>query len=455
MHNRMRIGLVTALVAFAAGRGTGQPMLDTHGMDVEQRTAALSGLRVAAGKGLTVELWVRGDRTGEATQAILGTKSEADAEAGWIISADASGSWHWNVGDGRRRLDYQPTAARQPLFDDRTHRIAMVVRPQRGEARLFFDGVNVAVYAMSGIDPANWPDRIILGGRFLGSIERVRIWPGAVDDGELIEAGEEAAQIRRSLRVMAWNIWHGGRENGSEAGVQQVIDVIRDSQADIICMQETYGSGPRIADALGFHFYLRSSNLSIMSRFPIGETSDIFRPFNSGLAVVHLPGGLDVNVGVIWLNYLPDVDELTVRGQGSVGAVIEAEQQTRTAEIEAILRQMQPVLRQAEEMPVLLAGDFNSLSHLDRNTRAGGAIPWPVSTACVEAGLIDAYRAIHPDAADEGLTWSPRFGMSSRIDYVYYRGSSLEPIEAAVIDTHAPRFPSDHAAVLVTFRIGE
>jgi len=71
------------------------------------------------------------------------------------------------------------------------------------------------------------------------------------------------------INVMTFNIWNGGREMGAEIGVKRVIDVIRDSDEDIICMQETYGSGPIIADALGYFFYLRSSNLSIMSRFPI------------------------------------------------------------------------------------------------------------------------------------------------------------------------------------------
>ncbi len=76
----------------------------------------------------------------------------------------------------------------------------------------------------------------------------------------------------QNLKVMTFNIWNGGREMGAEIGVQRVIDVIKDSGADVIMMQETYGSGPNIADALGYYFYLRSSNLSILSRYPITET---------------------------------------------------------------------------------------------------------------------------------------------------------------------------------------
>ena len=84
----------------------------------------------------------------------------------------------------------------------------------------------------------------------------------------------------RTLRVLAWNIWNGGREDGIDEGVERVVECIRDSGADIVAMQETYGSGPRIADALGYHLYLRSSNLSIISRYPAIGHHDLFRPFN-------------------------------------------------------------------------------------------------------------------------------------------------------------------------------
>src|SRR5690606_18432600 len=53
------------------------------------------------------------------------------------------------------------------------------------------------------------------------------------------------------LKVMAWNIWHGGREDGKDVGPARVIDVIRNSGADVVAMQETYGSGELIQKELG------------------------------------------------------------------------------------------------------------------------------------------------------------------------------------------------------------
>ena len=73
------------------------------------------------------------------------------------------------------------------------------------------------------------------------------------------------------VNVMAWNIWHGGREDGKEVGPKRVIDVIKKSGADLVAMQETYGSGDLISSGLGFQFQPRGTNVSIHSRYPIIE----------------------------------------------------------------------------------------------------------------------------------------------------------------------------------------
>ena len=60
-----------------------------------------------------------------------------------------------------------------------------------------------------------------------------------------VEQGTAAHQSKEygGFRVMSWNIWRGGREDGEEEGPARVVDVIRDSGADVVAMQETYGSG--------------------------------------------------------------------------------------------------------------------------------------------------------------------------------------------------------------------
>ena len=55
-----------------------------------------------------------------------------------------------------------------------------------------------------------------------------------------------------SFRAMAWNIWHGGREDGEQIGPQRVVDIIEGNRVDIVAMQETYGSGSGSATRVSF-----------------------------------------------------------------------------------------------------------------------------------------------------------------------------------------------------------
>jgi len=78
-----------------------------------------------------------------------------------------------------------------------------------------------------------------------------------------------------------------------------------------------------------------------------------------------------------------------------------------------------------------------------------------------KAGLIDSYRELHINPlTDPGLTWTPtaatssdKYGLRDRIDYIYYKGAGLCPIESKVIDYHPIMFPSDHAAVQTIFQL--
>ena len=61
-----------------------------------------------------------------------------------------------------------------------------------------------------------------------------------------------------TIKVLSWNIWHGGNHLGKN-GPERIINLIKHSNADIITMQEGYGSQKKIADAVGC--YLRAPSL--------------------------------------------------------------------------------------------------------------------------------------------------------------------------------------------------
>lgn len=265
----------------------------------------------------------------------------------------------------------------------------------------------------------------------------------------------------QTITVMAWNIWHGGREDGEHVGVQKTIDVIRDSGADLVAMQETYGSGEIISHALGFHFVPRGTNVSIHSRFPVLADVSVFEEFKCVGAVVELPDGTPLAFYSIWLPYSEDIWLPEIRAKCDEDRMLAA-CQVSADDLKEILGLMQAKLHETgySNIPVIVAGDFNSMSHLDYTPAAadqfdGWVLNWPTSHVIHDGGFADSYRAVHPTVNRlRDRTWSPRFTEQEqeRIDFIYYRGD-LSPTTAQVVQTHANGFPSDHAAVVTDFTL--
>ena len=112
---------------------------------------------------------------------------------------------------------------------------------------------------------------------------------------------------------MTWNIWHGGLHGTKAYGFKKdtantinVFNVLLQEKADILLMQESYCCGMEIAKSAGYTNSIRaSSNLSIHSKYPIIDSFEIFKPFNSHGAVIDVDGQRLLFVN-IWLNSLPD-----------------------------------------------------------------------------------------------------------------------------------------------------
>jgi endonuclease/exonuclease/phosphatase (EEP) superfamily protein YafD len=128
-----------------------------------------------------------------------------------------------------------------------------------------------------------------------------------------------------------------------------------------------------------------------------------------------------------------------------------------------LLSAMAPYLASAE--PCFLTGDFNAPSHFDYTS-----FPWPTSIACTNGGLSDSYFAAHPNNrkfpgafafTEPGITWTPRTneepkGVFDRIDFVFFSaGDGVTVVNATELDgrNSVNPWPSDHRAVLSTFRL--
>ncbi|WTI70716.1 HAD-IA family hydrolase [Streptomyces sp. NBC_00728] len=266
------------------------------------------------------------------------------------------------------------------------------------------------------------------------------------------------------LRVMTWNLWFGGTK--VDGYREKQIEIIAGTGADVVGLQETYGSAAReLADALGWHHHQAGDNLGVISRHPItARLGDPDVGFYGGTGVrLELDGGQRVDVWSVHLDCAP-YGPYEARFDGLPAAALIAHESGRLARMGEILRR---IADSAEEsVPVVLTGDFNVPSHLDWPD-----VAWPVTRAAEEAGLRDSYRAAHPDPVrDPGHTWSPvhaehedgsgRQEPQDRIDFVLHRG--LTVLDSRTLVSGTPRawpevagndWPSDHAAVVTVFAL--
>ncbi len=453
-----------------------------------------SGLSFEKGQPFTVSLWVQttvssadypaiiankdwnsGEIKDFTTQHEFGFSRTSGANKGWAILMQPDGAWAWNIGNGRYRLDYRPTPKRQKINDGRWHHLAFSINPARAEARLYFDGTNVAIYHLGGAVDLNSGLPVCIGADgcadqsarfFEGAADEVAIYDRVLTDADIRKMYQQCrpskqvtkkVQRVKELKLLAWNIWHGGRHPGREIGPQQVIDFIKATEADIVMMQETYGSGPIIADALGYYFYLASTNLSVMSRYPIHETWTVHNSFNCGVTGIELSPGQRIVLSSLWIHYLP-AWRRDARAEGATAAaLIAGEGKTRHREIKHILELLKPQIDLAGEVPVIIGGDFNSPSHLDwveltKDWHNGLAVEWPVSKEMQNAGFMDSFRTYRPDLnyASDTITAER---LTYRIDYIYFKGKGLRVTDSDMYRQHNGTWPSDHPAVSATLEL--
>ena len=308
-----------------------------------------------------------------------------------------------------------------------------------------------------------------------------------------------------TLRILSYNIYWGGHQQPLE----QTIEVIRKSGADLVGIQENVNreyedQTPEIAKALGFSYvrhavldaleefgargnklharWTQQAGQSTLSRYPITAQS----PGGSGIQV-QLPSGEKVwmfNTHLWHYPYVPyqlmnvdyyqgdaiDPDTPDAEAQAIISARIGHE-----TEITKILWDIKSILPARE--PVFLTGDFNEPSHLDWTKGAAQAglhplkVDYPTSREVLKTGLKDAFRELFPDPVTvPGFTWpagtypetpdSSVVDPSDRIDFVYYAGDKvlvknvqLLGEAAETSDMAFTNYPSDHRAVLATFEL--
>jgi endonuclease/exonuclease/phosphatase (EEP) superfamily protein YafD len=232
-----------------------------------------------------------------------------------------------------------------------------------------------------------------------------------------------------TLTVAVWNIWHGGihfslNEHGWDSRLK-IAKMLKNSNVDIVLMQETYSSGGYIAAELGYYFATTSdwdycsqgSNISVLSRYPIKELEvSQDAEFMNISAKIKLSETQEIYAMSNWY------------GMSSFPKVYEFHEEK---------------FIKSDKTPILFGGDFNAIPHTD-----GGDSE--ASVKLLENEFKDAYRYLHPDVKTfPGYTHQ----WGERIDQLYYKGTGLEIINSKVVSTAFGGFPSDHFMILSKFKL--
>ncbi len=437
-----------------------------------QTTAANAAFNVIASN----KDWNSGEIKDFTTIHEFGFSRSSGQNKGWAIICQPDGSWAWNIGDGENRLDYRPTVPRQQINDGAWHQIVFTINRERKETRMYFDGKNVAIYNMGGLEDMN--SHLPVGlATDAHAHKSMPSFEGGIDEFSIYDHTLNASQVAKKyksfvpaakfpqlsdqpvsrLNLMAWNIWHGGRRHGREIGPQQVIDFIKETGTEIVMMQETYGSGALIADALGYYFYLASSNISVMSKYPILETWTVYDPFRCGVTTIELSAGQKINLASLWIHYLPAWRSDSREPDATADKLIKGEGETRHQEIKEIVQLLDPIIQEADDIPFIIGGDFNSPSHKDwiqetSDWHNGLVVEWPVSKVMMESGFKDSFREIRPELNYQSATM-PAERITYRIDYIYYKGEKLKAVDSDMHFRYKGIWPSDHPSVTTTLSI--
>jgi endonuclease/exonuclease/phosphatase family metal-dependent hydrolase len=269
-----------------------------------------------------------------------------------------------------------------------------------------------------------------------------------------------------TLKVMSFNIEYGG----DVVDFDKVLEAIRETDPDIVGIQEAFGRVGELGKELGMH---ADPRVGVLAKGPILSPGDA----DGNYAYVEVSPGKVVAVSNLHLpsgNYGP---RKILDGLSRPDAIA-AEERYRVPPAREDVEPLVGLLQAG--VPTFLTGDFNSPSFRDWPGSMVGERPqirypmsWPAIEVFEQAGFRDSYREVHPDPKpDPGLTWPagrprsddswnpPADAPQDRIDFVW-GGGPVTAKESVIVGERGADgvsvaidpWPSDHRAVLSTFEV--
>lgn len=314
-----------------------------------------------------------------------------------------------------------------------------------------------------------------------------------------------ADRIGMPLRMMSFNIYNGGTLDRNAVGpenLRELIEYVSETDPDVLFLVEAYGSGQQIVDGLNADrsygatytgvqittepgMQPNRDNLWLVTKLEIEKVyprvnNKVLTTFNFGGAKLRLPDGRHINAFTAWLhnvdyawglNHQSAIESaLRLSRAYSDQRVIDTDRARRIEMATTLLQERLKTYIGKDDAPVFIGGDFNTQSHLDWTEQfatapghGGLTLSWPALKLFDDAGFIDTYRYVYPDAGRyPGRTWSPIHGFGyapGRIDYILARGKDVRVLAAHTdvrrLKQHqgtdlnrAFPFYSDHGAVI-------
>jgi len=273
----------------------------------------------------------------------------------------------------------------------------------------------------------------------------------------------DGSVVNSSISVVSFN-------RLSTTSLNSVLKLIESVNPDIVALQESYQIGLEVADRFSYCFYGNPENsTAILSKYVIQGIDDNYSKImlNDSVYInmfnVHLPA----------YPYQPyDIRDRLITTESQ--AIYQAEQ-ARGLELTNLIASIMDVQTQ-NNMPIILAGDFNEPSHLDWVSGAENptlfqidtmefVVDWPTSNQISQLKLHDTYRELYPNPIIyPGYTWTPHHSIGEvhdRIDFIYYNPAN-DYIDLQFVNLIGPDnmsgiiiddYESDHRALLSVFNL--
>lgn len=347
--------------------------------------------------------------------------------------------------------------------------------------------------------------------------EKYRIYKLCVNSSSVIplrmaRAGGFAVSLKRIFSALQLNIWQ--ECTMVDGGYDALIDEIGRLAPDFVTLSEVRNYHGRdftdlVCSSLkdrGLDYYSHPSHDSgIISRFPIDEFSPVYPLEDDCGSIYRADVDADGHKLAVYTAHLDWHHYSCYNARGYDGSTWKKcrlpadekellESGAKSRRVEAIGKFVEDASgKMAEGYNVILGGDFNEPSFRDWTPEMssyydhnGYSVRWPVTSILEQNGFKDVWRELYPDpVANPGITypayvaslpaakvcWAPEADDRDRIDYIFYSGTDIVPLDACIVgpassfslscrveENTSDRFmpplgiwPSDHKGIYVQF----